>query len=265
MCVKESCFRLCSALEATSIFKVSFSTSSSLVLLILSFLSLHSYHVTKLSMYSSCTNSIAVKTTQHVSHWTLFTGIISSVLQQNKNLIPSVKSEISLNNIYESQHRCRLQLDWLAETFSCRRVIIVFCPWWWLSMFSFKKEIFQGALHCLEITRLALFSFRQQCFIFKRDILTLTGSGRGGTFVTLLLSPAIFRCRGSQMVRFSAHMVVFLRDHHSWPAWQKNKKQKTKKQNKNRDEMQRNDKSWTEPLVRAVLYSQIHTEKLCAS
>lgn len=71
------------------------------------------------------------------------------------------------------------------------------------------------------ITLLALCSFRQQCFIFKRDILTLTGGRRGGTVVTLLLSPAIFSCRGSQMVRFSAHMVVFLRDHHSRPAWQK--------------------------------------------
>lgn len=69
-----------------------------------------------------------------------------------------------------------------------------------------------------------LFSPHSAAFIFKRDILTLTGGRRGGTFVTLLLSPVIFSCRESQMVRFSAHMVVFLGDRHSWPAWHKKEK-----------------------------------------
>lgn len=58
-------------------------------------------------------------------------------------------------------------------------------------------------------------------FYFKRDISTLTDGVRQGTFVTLLLSPVIVSSRGCQMVRFCAHMVVFLRDHRSWPAWRK--------------------------------------------
>lgn len=89
-----------------------------------------------------------------------------------------------------------------------------------LSSSFFKGETFKRVLDFLAVTLLACYS-RQQCFIFKKDISTLTGGRRREAFVALISSPVIFSCSGSQMVRFSAHMFVFLRDHHAWPAWHK--------------------------------------------
>lgn len=92
--------------------------------------------------------------------------------------------------------------------------------------FSSTNKLLKGALYFLSTTLFSPRSLRQQRFIFERDISTLTGGRRGGTFVTLLLSLVIFCCGGSQMVWFSAHMVLFLRDHCSWPAWFKKKRRK---------------------------------------
>lgn len=84
-----------------------------------------------------------------------------------------------------------------------------------------QKRNFQEGLTFPCYWLLAQYRFWQQFLIFKKDILTLTGTRRWGAFVTFLLSPVISCCSRSQMVRFSAHMFVFLGDHHSWPAWQK--------------------------------------------
>lgn len=100
--------------------------------------------------------------------------------------------------------------------------------------FSSTNKLLKGASHFLSTTLFPPRSLRQQRFIFERDISTLTGGRRGGTFVTLLLSLVIFCCGGSQMVWFSAHMVLFLRDHCSWPAWlKKMKKNEAKLRPKN--------------------------------
>lgn len=99
---------------------------------------------------------------------------------------------------------------------------LVFVPLWCLSFLSFKKKLlFQEGLTFPCNHTIGNVQLLTTCFIFKRDILTLTGGRRRETFVSFFSSPAIFSCRASQMVRFSAHMVMFLRDHHFWPDWEK--------------------------------------------
>lgn len=58
-------------------------------------------------------------------------------------------------------------------------------------------------------------------FIFKRGILTLAGGRAERRSSVSSRPPRFLSCRGSQMVRFSAHTVIFLRDQNSWPDWRK--------------------------------------------
>ena len=115
---------------------------------------------------------------------------------------------------------------------------------WWLSVLFYREK-----LHFREGLRNFFFfcnhtvgsaqPLDNSVLFLKRDILTLTGGRRWGTFVTLLLSRVIFSCRGSQMVRFSAHMVLFpLRlPFLAYLAKRKNNNNKS-------EEMLRNDKNW---------------------
>lgn len=56
-------------------------------------------------------------------------------------------------------------------------------------------------------------------FLKKRHLDTDRRRERRDIRLSSPSSPAIFSCSESQMVRFSAHMVAFLRDHRSWPVW----------------------------------------------